>query len=54
MTDRRAGRKQGPYVGKQPRTRTQKGTWRKKRSDTGKKRDTSKSKTASKKSKWFF
>ncbi len=38
MTDRRAGTKQGPYVKKQPRARTQKGTWRKKRSDAGKKR----------------
>ncbi len=38
MTDRRAGRKQGPYVAKQPRSRTKTGTWRKKRSDAGKKR----------------
>lgn len=36
MTDRRAGRKQGPYVGKQPRTRNKDGSWRKKRSDSGK------------------
>ena len=36
MTDRRAGPKQGPYVGKQPRARTKSGTWRKKRSDTKK------------------
>ena len=33
MTDRRAGPKQGPYVGKEPRTRNQDGTWRKTRSD---------------------
>jgi len=38
MTDRRAGRKQGPYVAKQPRSRTKAGSWRKKRSDAGKKR----------------
>lgn len=38
MTDRRAGPKQGPYVKKQPRTRTKHGNWRKKRSDAGKKR----------------
>ncbi len=37
MTDRRAGRRI-PHVKKQPRARTQKGTWRKKRSDAGKKR----------------
>lgn len=38
MADRRAGRKQGPYVpspggGIQPRDRNKDGTWRKKRSD---------------------
>lgn len=38
-TDRRAGPNQGPYVGKQPRSRTLSGTWRKKRSDAGKKRE---------------
>lgn len=32
MTDRRAGSKQGPYVGKEPRARNDDGTWRKKRS----------------------
>ena len=37
MTDRRAGKKI-PHVGKQPRARTQKGNWRKKRSDAGTKR----------------
>ena len=37
MTDRRAG-KGIPHVGKQPRARTKKGRWRKKRSDAGKKR----------------
>ena len=41
MADRRSGR--GPYVpdeggGKQPRSRKKDGSWRKKRSDTGKKR----------------
>lgn len=35
MTDRRAGPKQGPYVGKEPRSRTQGGQWRQKRSDAG-------------------
>ena len=43
MADRRAGPKQGPYVpspggGVQPRDRNQDGTWRKKRSDAGKRR----------------
>lgn len=38
-TDRRAGPKQGPYVGKQPRSRTLSGTWRKKRADARKKRE---------------
>jgi hypothetical protein len=38
MADRRAGRKQGPYVpspggGIQPRDRNKDGTWRQKRSD---------------------
>jgi transcriptional regulator with XRE-family HTH domain len=39
-TDRRAGPHQGPYVisRKLPRSRDADGTWRKKRSDTGKKR----------------
>lgn len=47
MTDRRAGPRQGPNVpspggGIQPRSRTQKGTWRAKRSDAGKSRGASK------------
>lgn len=37
-TDRRAGPRQGLYVAKQPRARTQSGTWRRKRSDAGTKR----------------
>jgi len=37
MPDRRAG-KNIPHVGKQPRSRTMSGRWRKKRSDAGKKR----------------
>lgn len=41
MADRRAGK--GPYVadeggGKQPRSRNKDGSWRRKRSDAGKKR----------------
>ncbi len=42
-TDRRAGTSQGPYVsgGKLPRARNTDGTWRKKRSDAGKKRSAS-------------
>ncbi len=38
--DRCAGPRQGPYVssGKLPRARNDDGTWRKKRSDAGKKR----------------
>jgi hypothetical protein len=36
MADRRAGKV--PHVGKQPRARTKDGKWRKKRSDTGKKK----------------
>lgn len=41
MADRRSGR--GPHVpdeggGKQPRSRTKQGNWRRKRSDAGKKR----------------
>ena len=36
--DRIAGMKNVPHVGKQPRSRTVYGTWRKKRSDTGKPR----------------
>jgi hypothetical protein len=41
MADRRAGK--GPYVpdkggGKEPRSRNQNGSWRKKRSDAGKPR----------------
>jgi hypothetical protein len=38
MTDRRAGSKQGPYVGKEPRSRKDDGSWRKKRSDAVKDR----------------
>jgi hypothetical protein len=43
MADRRAGPRQGPYVsspngGKEPRSRNEDGTWRKKRSDAGKPR----------------
>ena len=43
-TDRRAGPRQGPYVanGKQPRSRNDDGSWRKKRSDAGKKHSTTK------------
>lgn len=37
-TDRRAGKKNVPHVGKQPRARTVTGRWRKKRSDAGKPR----------------
>ena len=37
MADRRAG-KNIPNVGKQPRSRTASGRWRKKRSDAGTKR----------------
>ncbi|MGY5881906.1 MAG: hypothetical protein RTV31_16790 [Candidatus Thorarchaeota archaeon] len=37
--DRRAGKKNVPHVGNQPRSRTKSGAWRKKRSDTGKKRE---------------
>lgn len=40
MTDRRAGPKQGPYVRKEPRSRNDDGTWRKKRSDAGMPRPT--------------
>lgn len=40
MTDRRAGPHQGPYVDKQPRSRNDDGTWRKKRSDAGQPRKT--------------
>jgi len=38
--DRRAGPKQGPYVntGKQPRSRNNDGTWRRKRADAGRSR----------------
>ncbi len=55
MTDRRAGRKQGPYVGKEPRSRKQNGSWRKKRSDAGKKRGrVGARKAAAKRSKWLF
>jgi hypothetical protein len=47
LADRRAGPRQGPYVpspggGKQPRSRNENGTWRKKRSDTGKPRGSKK------------
>jgi hypothetical protein len=38
MTDRRAGPRQGPYVKKEPRSRNDDGSWRKKRSDAGKQR----------------
>lgn len=40
-TDRRAGKKQGPYVagGKLPRARNKDGRWRGKRSDAGTKRE---------------
>lgn len=38
MADRRAGRV--PHVGKQPRARNKDGSWRKKRTDVGKKRKT--------------
>jgi len=37
-TDRRAGKRNAPHVGKVPRARRKDGAWRKKRSDTGKKR----------------
>ena len=37
--DRRSGTKKGvPHVGKEPRSRTKAGTWRRKRSDAGKPR----------------
>ncbi|AJF60067.1 MAG: hypothetical protein J4224_05420 [Candidatus Diapherotrites archaeon] len=36
--DRRAGTRNVPHVGKAPRARTAKGSWRKKRKDAGKKR----------------
>jgi len=50
-TDRRAGPRQGPYVagGKQPRSRNDNGSWRKKRSDTGKKHYTTKGASSYKK-----
>jgi hypothetical protein len=35
MADRRAGPRQGPYVGKEPRSRNTDGQWRAKRSDSG-------------------
>jgi hypothetical protein len=43
LADRRAGPRQGPYVpspggGKQPRSRNEDGTWRKKRIDAGRPR----------------
>jgi len=38
-TDRRAGKANAPHVGKQPRSRTKAGAWRKKRSDAGKKKE---------------
>jgi hypothetical protein len=41
MTDRRAGRRQGPYVRRQPRARTSSGAWRRKRSDAGSRRPSS-------------
>lgn len=37
-TDQRAGKRIAPHVGKQPRSRTTSGTWRRKRSDSGKRR----------------
>jgi len=37
-TDRRAGKKNVPHVGKEPRARRQDGGWRRKRSDAGKPR----------------
>ena len=37
-TDRRAGKKNVPHVGKVPRSRNNDGSWRKKRSDAGKPR----------------
>jgi hypothetical protein len=45
-TDRRAGPRQGPYVGKGklPRARTKSGMWRAKRSDAGKARGPRKAK----------
>jgi hypothetical protein len=36
MADRRAGPNQGPYVGKEPRSRNNDGSWRKRRSDAAK------------------
>ncbi len=52
-TDRRAGPRQGPYVssGKLPRSRNDDGTWRKKRSDAGKKQPTTTTPAAKKRSK---
>jgi len=38
-TDRRAGKKNVPHVGKVPRARTKAGAWRKKRSDAGTKKE---------------
>jgi hypothetical protein len=35
MADRRAGPRQGPYVGKEPRSRNKDGQWRAKRGDSG-------------------
>ena len=32
-TDRRAGKRNVPHVGKQPRSRNKDGSWRRKRSD---------------------
>ncbi len=43
MTDRRAGSKQGPYVAKEPRARNKDGSWRRKRSDAGKRQSISRS-----------
>jgi hypothetical protein len=42
--DRRAGPRQGPYVGKQPRTRNRDGRWRKKNSNANKPQGPRKSK----------
>jgi hypothetical protein len=41
MTDRRAGKRNVPHVGRQPRSRNHDGTWRRKRDDAGKTRESS-------------
>ncbi len=38
MTDRRAGKRNVPHVSRQPRSRNDDGTWRRKRGDAGKSR----------------